>query len=202
MAINNVVSIGGEIDEQIPKGIVERLFRDKVRVRIALAIHPVKKEVAPVVSYKEFAEAFSYDPEAVRKMISRSMWLKKYSVTVIMSATDGKFYKTLCITEEAALGVLMKLSPNMCKDREVADHIEALQEEMAIMLRNAFTEFRAISGNGQDEAARTRASKERIILLQRVDQIKDHDLKNTALDELEHVFGKKFPRPKQMELNL
>jgi len=194
--------------EQMPKGVIQRVFRDKTDVRITIAVHPVTKQVAPCVPYKDFAEAFSYDKTAIRKMISRSQWLKKHSVEVIMSSTDGKYYSTLCMFEECALGVFMKLEPERCQNKEVAGRIEELQEHMMSILRDALREYRTTSGKDEEALAQAKAQllrlqiEERTIgLLDKVRKMPGGEYKNAAIDRLELLTGKRFTRPIQGELD-
>jgi hypothetical protein len=65
-----------------------------------------------------------------------------------MEATDGKFYKTLCVFEQAALGIFMKLQPKRCKDPDVAAKIDALQEELILVLHDALKGYRTEHDRG------------------------------------------------------
>lgn len=139
MQNNNVINLHQEESgkELLPVHVVDRLLGGKNNIRIALVEHPVMHELAPCISYKDYAEAFSYDHTAIFKMIQRTKWLKKHSVIVMMATTDGKFYKTLCVFEQAALGIFMKLLPHKCKDKDVAARIEERQEELILILHDA-----------------------------------------------------------------
>lgn len=128
--------------EQLPIKVVDRLLGDACKVRVALAVNPVTGEIAPCVPYKDYSEVFSYDSEAIRKMIQRTEWLQRHSVTVVMEATDGKYYGTLCMFEEAMLGVFMKLQPQRCKDPDVARRVNERQEEMVLILKDVLRGYR------------------------------------------------------------
>ncbi len=100
-----------ETTEQIPVSVTSALIEGNSKVRVALAMHPVTNEIAPCVPYRDYAEVFSYDDTAILKMVQRTPWLERHSTTAIMAAVDGKMRPQLCLFEECALGVFMKLQP-------------------------------------------------------------------------------------------
>ncbi len=134
--------------EQIPVAVIDKMLGGKSQVRVAIVQHPTRNEPAPCVPYTDYAEAFSYDEEAIRKMIRRTPWLEKHSVTSIMEATDGKLYSTLCLFEEGALGLFFKLQPKRCKDPDVAARVDQIQEELILVLRDALRGYRQDNGGG------------------------------------------------------
>jgi hypothetical protein len=202
MKENNVIELMNN-GEQVPVSMMQRVFRNTVDVRIAIATHPVTKEVAPCVPYKDFADAFSYDHEGIRQMIQRSRWLKKHSVTCMMQATDGKYYSTLCMFEECALGIFMKLQPERCKDKDVSQRIEELQEEMVYFLRDGFKQYKSSAGDDARVKSfflRVRTEKEIINLMDKVRSMPIGEYKTVAIDRLGSLTGRKFPRAIQGEL--
>lgn len=124
------------MNEQLPAQVVNKLL-DGHNVRVAIAEHPVNGKKASCVPVMDYAEVFSYDRESIRRMIERTSWLKRYSLSVIMTDRQGQFRPHNCIFEEAALGVFMKLQPKRCKDPNVAAKVDKLQEELILILRDA-----------------------------------------------------------------
>lgn len=125
-----------EITEQLPVKVVNRVLGGNGNVRVVLAEHPIRQELASCVPVVDYAEVFTYDKEAIRKLIERTSWLKKHSTTVIMTAVDGKYRAHQVIFEESMLGIFMKLQPRRCKDPEIAGRINDLQEELILILRD------------------------------------------------------------------
>lgn len=126
-----------ETAEQVPMAVTTALIEEGKQVRVALAEHPVTKQIAPCVPYKDYADVFTYEEKAIWQMIQRTPWLKKHSTTNVMLAVDGKMRPQLCLFEECALGVFMKLQPKRCKDPNVGARIDELQEKLMMILRDA-----------------------------------------------------------------
>lgn len=141
---------GVMVKEHLPAQVVNKLLGGK-DIRIAIAEHPITKEMAACVPIMDYAEAFSYPKQALFQMIDRSFWLKRYSVVNVMLTGDGKYYQTRCIFEEAALGVFMKLQPKRCKDPEVAARVDQLQEELILLLRDTLKGYRTTSAGYRSE---------------------------------------------------
>jgi hypothetical protein len=76
---SNVINMRKEEEgkEMLPVHVVDRLLGGRNNVRIALVEHPVTKELAPCVPYKDYAAAFSYDDPIIFKMIQRTPLVKK-----------------------------------------------------------------------------------------------------------------------------
>ena len=145
--------------EQIPVAVINKVLGGKSNVRVVIMQHPTRDEMAACVPYKDYAEAFSYDDTAIFKMIKRTPWIEKHQGTAIMAvpstALDGRgggYQATLCLFEEGALGLFMKLQPTRCKDPEVGARVDQLQEELILVLRDALRGYRQETGGGYKSA--------------------------------------------------
>jgi hypothetical protein len=191
---DNVINLQKEGAEQLPLQIVERIFREECNVRIALARHSITKEIAPCVPYREYATAFSYDSESIRQMIQRTKWLKKYSTACMIQAVDGRFRIQTCIFEEAMIGIFGKLQPDRCEDKKVAEHIEELKESMALLLRDVLRDY---TTGKQDPL---KMSRHEIWALGVINRMSEGWDKEAAIASIEQVTGKRYSRPRQLEL--
>jgi hypothetical protein len=151
---DRTIEMQAEGKEQLPVHVVDKLLGGKNKVRIALVEHPVTHELASCIPVIDYADAFSYDKKTIFKMIDRTPWLKKYSGVAIMATPDGQFQKHRVIFEESALGVFMKLQPNRCKDSDVGAKIDALQEELMLILHDTLKGYRTGHNDGYGYNAR------------------------------------------------
>lgn len=134
-----------QTQELLPMEMIDTLFGE-CDVRIAIAIHPITKEPAGCISYKDLARALTYEESAIKKMIYRTSWLKKYSTGVIMSSVDGKMRTHLCLFEQGALGVVQKLQPTRCKNPEIGRKLDQKQEELTLILHKTLKGYQKNKG--------------------------------------------------------
>ena len=139
-----------ETKEQLPAEVLDKMLGGKP-VRVAMAKHPVTGEMAPCVPVVDFANAFSQTREGICRMISRTKWLKKYTLDVIMTDHLGRLRPHQCVFEECGLGITIKLQPSRNKNAEAAEALESKQEEYILILADALRGYR-IGHGGFDYA--------------------------------------------------
>ena len=142
---------GTEGREQIPVAVISKVLGEESKVRVVIVQHPTRNEPAPCVPYLDYAAAFSYDEESIRKMIQRTPWLQRHSTTSILEGVDGKLRAQLCLFEEGALGLFFKLQPKRCKDPDVSARIDQIQEELILVLRDALRGYKTSQGGYKSE---------------------------------------------------
>lgn len=123
------------IKEDLSIEVMERMFVQKERMRIVIAPHPVHGKAFASVPYLDLAEALTCPSDTIYAIISRSERVKRYS-GIFMMQTPGGVQPTLCIFEEGIIHVIMKLQPSRCRNPEVGERLDEIQDELIQILRD------------------------------------------------------------------
>ncbi len=112
------------------------------KVRTVIIRNPVTDEMDGGFVLRDVADALSYCPRGLKRIYTRSKWLRKYLTGVVTSAVDQKQREhDVIIGREGLLGGFMKLQTNRIKDVDKRDRIDAIQEQLIKILVSALAGY-------------------------------------------------------------
>ncbi|MDN3512320.1 MAG: phage antirepressor N-terminal domain-containing protein [Candidatus Jettenia sp.] len=94
---------------------------------LRIAIVAISGEKVPVVSLSDIAGYTDHDKKNLWRLLNEDMLLKEWSVTVVMTMTDGKNYEVMALTLDGFIGLMVKINPKRVKNVERQERILAFQ---------------------------------------------------------------------------
>ncbi|WKZ17516.1 MAG: phage antirepressor N-terminal domain-containing protein [Candidatus Jettenia sp. CY-1] len=94
---------------------------------LRIAIVAISGEKVPVVSLSDIAGYTDHDKKNLWRLLNEDMLLKEWSVTVVMTMTDGKNYEVMALTLDGFIGLMVKINPKRVKNIERQERILAFQ---------------------------------------------------------------------------